>query len=117
VDVEGRAYTFSPELVGARHARFGDFSIGNLWTDDLEKLLTSRALRLQFDDIEAGVKRCSANCAYFQWCGGGSPANKLFENGSLDSTETMFCRMTRQGVLEETLSALEKWLEPRVRKR
>lgn len=110
VDVEGRAYTFSPELVGTRHERYDGFSIGNLLTDDLETLLRSPELARQFADIRAGVERCARACRYFRWCGGGSPANKLFENGSFDSTETMFCRLTRQSVLEETLLALERTL-------
>jgi uncharacterized protein len=113
VDVEGKAYTFSPELVGAHHDRYGDFSIGSMLAQDLPSLLASPALASQFVEIRAGVERCAATCSYFPWCGGGSPANKLFENGTFDSAETMFCRLTRQGVLEETLAAIERVLDRR----
>jgi uncharacterized protein len=110
VDVEGKAYTFSPELVGHRDSLYGDFSIGQITTADLETLLGSPQVASQFRDIRAGVNKCAKLCAYYNWCGGGSPSNKLFENGSFDSTETMFCRLVRQGVLEETLLMLEKVL-------
>ena len=103
-----KAYTFSPELVGARDPRYGDFSIGNIVTDDLEALLGASALALQFRDIRAGVEKCRSDCTYYRWCVGGSPSNKLFENGRFDSSETMYCRLARQGVLEETLAALER---------
>lgn len=110
IDADGHAYTFSPELVGTTHALYGDFSIGDIRVDSLDDLLGSVALRRQFEEIKAGVEQCAARCSYFQWCGGGSPGNKLFENGSLASAETMFCRLTKQGVLEETLTALERRL-------
>jgi uncharacterized protein len=111
VDVEGRAYTFSPELVGGKHERYDDFCIGNLRESDLPSLLASPKLARQFHDIRAGIERCAQTCPYFNWCGGGSPSNKLFENGTFDSAETMYCRLAKQVVLEETLSSMERRLK------
>jgi uncharacterized protein len=34
--------------------------------------------------------------------------NKYFENGSFDSTETMFCRLSKQAVLNVVLEKLER---------
>jgi hypothetical protein len=59
-------------------------------------------------DVAAGVRRCRATCPYFHHCGGGAPANKYFENGSFDSTETLFCRLSHQAVLDVVLDGLER---------
>jgi hypothetical protein len=39
--------------------------------------------------------------------GGGAPVNKYFENRSFDSTETMFCRLSKKAVLNVVLEKLE----------
>jgi uncharacterized protein len=52
------------------------------------------------EQIRRGVERCRAHCRYFAVCGGGAPANKMQENGSLESSETMFCRMSIQPAAE-----------------
>ena len=49
-------------------------------------------------------------CEYFSICQGGSPANKLFENGTFDSTETLFCRMSKKAVIDVVLGHMEKAL-------
>jgi uncharacterized protein len=59
-------------------------------------------------EIQAGVRRCRESCAYFAFCGGGAPVNKYFENGSFDSTETLFCRLSKQAVLDVVLGKLER---------
>jgi uncharacterized protein len=43
-----------------------------------------------------GISRCKKTCRYFAVCGGGSPANKFYENGSFNSTETLKCRLQIQ---------------------
>jgi uncharacterized protein len=47
-----------------------------------------------FGDIVAGVKQCRETCEYFDVCGGGAPANKLFEKGSFSVAETRFCEQS-----------------------
>jgi uncharacterized protein len=104
---DGAISTFSPELLDARHSRFGHFAFGNVATDrlcDIERVpLFQRVSR----EVRRGVEACARTCPHFRWCGGGAPANKLFETGRFDASETMHCRMTRQIVLEEALSGLE----------
>jgi uncharacterized protein len=39
VDCEGRVSTFSPELLGLKHADYADFIIGNINTDSLDDML------------------------------------------------------------------------------
>ena len=59
-----------------------------------------------------GVEACERSRRFFRWCGGGAPANKLFETGRFDVTETMHCRPTRQVVLEEAMAGMEARMSP-----
>ncbi len=108
VDCEGNFSTFSPELLGARSPRHGDFIIGRVQTDSFRDAAATPRARAIAAEIAAGVQRCRQTCPYFAFCGGGAPANKHFENGTLDSTETMFCRLSRQAVMDVVLDKLER---------
>jgi uncharacterized protein len=107
-DVDGNLSTFSPELLGYSHPRYGAFTFGNVQTHALIDILDAPRFRTVAQDIRRGVARCAASCAYFGQCGGGAPANKLFENDSFDSDETAYCRLTRQAVIDAVLTALEQ---------
>jgi hypothetical protein len=41
-------------------------------------------------------------------CGGGEPVNKLAQNGTIASTETTYCRMTKMRGTDLVLDALER---------
>jgi uncharacterized protein len=110
IDVDGNVGTFSPELLGMRDARYGDFSIGNVAGSPLAAMLASPAFRRLDADIRAGVAACRAGCQYFALCGGGAPANKLFENGTFASTETLYCRLGRKAVVDVALGEMERRL-------
>jgi len=104
---DGAISTFSPELLGARHPRFSDFVFGHVGTHRLSDVKQTSKFRLVRNEIQQGVKACERTCPYFRWCGGGAPANKLFETGRFDTTETLHCRLTRQVVLDEVIAGLE----------
>jgi uncharacterized protein len=76
--------------------------------DDFRAAAQTPRFRAMASDIAAGVQRCRETCLYFHSCGGGAPANKYFENGSFDSTETMFCRLSHQAVFDVVLDGLER---------
>ena len=59
------------------------------------------------EEIERGVERCRQSCEYYEICLGGAPANKLFENGRFDSTETLFCRLAKKAVIDVVLERME----------
>jgi uncharacterized protein len=108
VDCEGNFSTFSPELLGLPSTHYGSFALGNIQTNTLADALASARLQAMERDIRAGIERCRSTCPYFNYCGGGAPVNKYFENGSFDSTETMFCRLSRQAVVDVVLAKLER---------
>jgi uncharacterized protein len=112
VDVAGNLYTFSPELAGLSHARFPTFAIGNVLTEPLDAVLRSPVLAALAAEVRTGVELCRARCEYYRLCGGGAPSNKLFENGSLASTETLMCRCVVQAAADAVLDDLEAGAPP-----
>ena len=107
VDCDGNFSSFSPELLGLPSAEYGDFVLGNVHTHRFDGAAQTPRFAAIDAAIGAGIERCRATCSYFRLCGGGAPANKYFENGSFDSTETLFCRFTRQSMLDVLLDKLE----------
>ena len=109
---DGTISTFSPELLGARHARFGSFAFGHVAENRLADIEDVDLFCTISAEIRRGVRACERTCRYFRWCGGGAPANKLFETGGFDTTETMHCRLSRQAVLDEVLAGIEARVGP-----
>jgi uncharacterized protein len=110
VDWQGRFSTFSPEMLGVSTPEYGDFTFGKIPTSTLfDGLQTENFLKAQAA-VSAGVERCRQTCGYFQLCGGGAPANKYFENGTFDSTETAYCRHVIQLPIRLALEDLEAGL-------
>jgi uncharacterized protein len=108
VDCHGNVSSFSPELLGLKHADYADFIIGNIITDSLEEMRLSPALTAMTRDIAAGVAACRQHCEYFSVCGGGAPVNKLAENSTFRSTRTAFCGLTQMVPIDLILAAFEQ---------
>ena len=108
VSVDGMVSTFSPELLGARSPRFESFAFGRVDSHRLSDIAIEPRFATINSEIQAGVRACERACPYFRWCGGGAPANKLFETGRFDSTETMHCRLMRQVIFDEALRGFER---------
>jgi uncharacterized protein len=108
IDVHGGVYTFSPELAGYSAKNFPTFSIGNIFTDTFDQLANSAVMHRMTAEINEGVEKCRSECKYFPVCGGGAPSNKIFENESFASTETLHCRFTKKRVTDFVLSAIEE---------
>jgi uncharacterized protein len=80
LDTAGVVSTFSPELLGLKHPSYVDFEFGSVLEDSFD-LIAERVLGSKlYSDIEAGRKACERVCEYFNVCGGGAPANKIYEN-------------------------------------
>ena len=110
VSVTGEFSTFSPELLGFTSAGYGSLDLGNVRTDSPRKVASSSKFLKIFGDIEAGISKCQQSCEYYDLCGGGAPANKLFETGTFNSAATRFCefsvKIPRKIVLEDLESVL-----------
>ena len=99
--------TFSPELLGQPSAEFGHFSFGNVESDGFFEAAARERFARVWSGIARGVEACEAGCAHFGFCGGGAPANKLYENGDLGSTETLYCRSVLKRPFDTVLAQLE----------
>ena len=104
----GDISTFSPELIGVKHPVYGDFVFGNVATHTLDEVLSHPQFRIVHGQIASGVEKCKTSCEYFRLCGGGQPSNKLYQNGTFDSAETLACRLRIQSVANVAISSLEK---------
>ena len=109
---DGTMSTFSPELLGSHHPRFNTFAFGHVAASRLADLERDPLFLLTSSEIRRGVEACKHSCRYFHWCGGGAPANKLFETGRFDATETMHCRLTRQAIIDEVIATVETRIRP-----
>ena len=108
VDWQGNFSTFSPEMLGIQTSEYGPFMFGSFLGGGLESALTNKSFLSVLEDTKAGVERCRRECSFFNLCGGGAPANKYFENGSFNSTETAYCRHVIQLPISIVLEDLEQ---------
>lgn len=102
---------WSPELLGGHHPAHGPVVMGNLATATLP-LAQQPGWPAWQQEIDVGVARCRETCAYFDFCLGGAPSNKLAELGGFDGSETLACRLGQQVVVDAVLDALDRQLPP-----
>jgi uncharacterized protein len=100
--------TFSPELLGQRSDEFAGFALGNVETCGYLESTGREPFRRLWASVSRGTEACRRDCAYFDFCGGGAPANKLYEHGSLASGETLYCRNMIQRPFELALARAEQ---------
>ncbi|MEV4845202.1 cyclophane-forming radical SAM peptide maturase AmcB [Micromonospora matsumotoense] len=100
---DGSVTVLSPELAGFTDARYGDFSSGNVLATPLAEILAGAAGTDWVGEFLTGVEACRSSCAYFGFCGGGHAANRYFEQGRFDGTETEHCRNSKIRLLEGVL--------------
>jgi uncharacterized protein len=105
---DGSFGTFSPELLGQPSAEFGNFAIGHVDRDGFFTAAAGAPFARLWGAVARGVRACEVSCAHFGYCGGGAPANKLYENGDLGSTETLYCRTVVKRPFDAVLAQLER---------
>ena len=108
VDSRGNVSSFSPELLGMKNKDYGDFLLGNITVNSLAEIHEACLGSALWRDIRAGTHACEQACEYYSICGGGSPVNKLFENGSFTGTTTSFCTLTQMVPTDLILEAYDR---------
>ncbi|MFG3343634.1 cyclophane-forming radical SAM peptide maturase AmcB [Streptomyces sp. NPDC048018] len=99
----GDVTPIGPELAGFSSPDHGRFTVGNVLDGGLAEV-TARARHVPWvAEAMRGVSACRAQCEHFAFCGGGNPANKYFETGRFDVTETAHCRAGRKALMEGML--------------
>jgi uncharacterized protein len=105
--------TFSPELVGQPWPAYNDFVLGNVHTGGFLQALHGEPFVSIWQGIRRGLQACEQHCVYFPHCGGGAPANKLYERGDFGATETLHCRSMVQRPFDVVLQHAESRLAQR----
>ncbi|MBM7846653.1 cyclophane-forming radical SAM/SPASM peptide maturase GrrM/OscB [Herpetosiphon giganteus] len=105
-DIHGNFITFSPELLGAKNPDNEDFILGNITNTTIEQTVESEKFKRMYKSIKNGVINCKNSCAYWDFCGGGSPADKFFEYGSFEVTETISCKSRVKNILDVMMDHL-----------
>jgi uncharacterized protein len=100
---DGSVVLLSPELAGFTDPRYGDFSSGNVLTAPLSEIIARATETTWVAEFLSGVESCRASCPYFGFCGGAHAANRYFEHGRFDGTETNHCRNSKMRLLEGVL--------------
>jgi uncharacterized protein len=100
---DGSVVLLSPELAGFTDRRYGDFSSGNVLRTPLPQIIAEAAGTGWIGEFLDGVEACRASCPYFGFCGGAHAANRYFEHGRFDGTETNHCRNSKMRLLEGVL--------------
>src|SRR5262245_1866313 len=106
IAANGDVTTFSPELLELGSCAHNNFLFGNILTDPAEKMFKNELVAKTQSEIRQGVELCRSSCVYFQVCGGGSPASKFSENGTLVSGETGSCRHSIQSAADALIQFL-----------
>jgi len=102
---DGRVVLLSPELAGFADARYGDFASGTIPETALHEIVSRAAAGPGgwIAEYLSGVEACRASCPYFGFCGGAHAANRYFEHGRFDGTQTEHCRNSKISLLEGVL--------------
>lgn len=104
IGYDGSVVLLSPELAGFSDPEYGDFTSGNVLESGLPDILARAAVDTGWvAEFLAGVESCRSRCPYFGFCGGGHAANRYFEHGRFDGTETNHCRNSKIRLLEGVL--------------
>ena len=84
-----------------------NYIIGNVHKHTFAESIVSESYLRLSEEVLSGVQLCQSQCEYYELCGGGSPANKLTENGTMNSSFTTHCQLTVQELAEVVMTKLE----------
>ena len=99
ISVNGDVVLLSPELADTTAPAYNDFRAGNVLERSIAAML-DEAHRLHYvREFLTGLDECEATCEFFDFCRGAQAGNRYFENGSLATTETNYCRVSRQALV------------------
>ncbi|MES2418549.1 MAG: cyclophane-forming radical SAM/SPASM peptide maturase GrrM/OscB [Bacteroidota bacterium] len=108
VDIDGNFSTLSPELLGMKSAKYGNFVFGNVYENSFEDALETEKFKSVYYDVVYGIVLCKESCQYYNVCGGGTPSNKYSEHKSFAVTETNHCKFKFQVPMDIILERIEK---------
>ena len=97
IGIGGELYYFSPDLITGISTNQKEFMIGSIFDiEDFDNLITNEKFQKIYQAINSGIRNCKRTCEYFDICGGGEPADKLYGAGSFDATQTLTCKLRKK---------------------
>ncbi|PSK96872.1 uncharacterized protein CLV63_110171 [Murinocardiopsis flavida] len=106
IGTNGDVVVLSPELYGVKDDAHHDFVIGNVTREPLPAIVARASQAPYVAQFLSGVDHCKAVCGIFTFCQGGQAGNRYFETGDFTTSETAYCRNTKQELvraLSETM--------------
>jgi uncharacterized protein len=103
-DKYGNISPYSPEFSGVESQDYNNFIIGNIKINEIEDITYSTNYKKIQKVIHQSIDNCKNECDYFDICGGGFFSNKFFENGKIDSTETVTCNLRVKAITDVIIS-------------
>ncbi|MFI5688114.1 cyclophane-forming radical SAM peptide maturase AmcB [Streptomyces sp. NPDC051636] len=104
---DGEVTVLGPDLAGFSSARLGALTVGNVVDGALTELIRHAAETTWVSEALEGIEACRTNCDHFAYCLGGQPANKYFETGRFDVTETTYCRNSKKRLMEGLIRSVQ----------
>ena len=106
----GDVSTFSPELIEGNNGNPDEFKIGNVATlSSFQDLCEAPKFLYLQDEVNRGIEKCKNNCQYFDFCGGGHLSAKYFEQGTFNCSETNYCKLHRQTLVDVVIDGLSNY--------
>jgi uncharacterized protein len=109
VQKNGDMTPYSPEFAGSPSETYRNFVVGNILESSFDDVSANENFARIRDDVHASLRMCASSCRYFDLCGGAFLSNKFWQNGTLFSTETATCRLTRQAIAD---LVIDRWSRP-----
>jgi len=106
IQKNGDMTPYSPEFAGSPSEQYRNFVVGNILHSDFDAILDNAVFGMVRRDVHRSLRLCANSCKYFDLCGGAFLSNKFWQNGTLISTETETCRLTRQAIAD---LVIRKW--------
>ncbi len=103
VAANGNTVLLSPELLGVAAADYADFVIGNVTTTSLPQMLAQSTGVRYVAEFNEALRSCAATCEFWDFCHGGQAGNRFFEHGTFTTTETAYCRNSKQALVRAAL--------------
>lgn len=105
INLDGGIVPFSPDLASGTPEDPEAFVVEHIQNiGTLSEIYTLPKFQALHQSILKGVEKCRGECPYFDFCGGGHPTNKYFENRSFATSQTRFCELYFQQMTDCFLS-------------
>jgi len=102
----GDVVLLAPEFLNTVSNKYGSFIVGNVHRDSFIDIIRKGNSVQYIQDYVHGIERCNNECEYFPICYGGQAGNKFSEHGTIDATETAFCRNSEMRLADAILEEL-----------